>query len=45
MKRPALASIRALSSPLRQIAENAGHEGAIILQHVRKKEIALASMP
>lgn len=27
---------RALSSPLRQIAENAGHEGAIILQQVEK---------
>ena len=27
---------RALSSPLRQIAENAGHEGAIILQEVEK---------
>lgn len=27
---------RALSSPLRQIAENAGQEGAIILQHVEK---------
>lgn len=26
--------VRALSSPLRQIAENAGQEGAIILQHV-----------
>lgn len=29
--------IRALSSPLRQIAENAGQEGAIILQQVEKK--------
>ena len=28
--------IRALSSPLRQIAENAGQEGAIILQQVEK---------
>lgn len=28
--------IRALSSPLRQIAENAGQEGAIILQEVEK---------
>ncbi len=28
--------IRALSSPLRQIAENAGKEGAIILQEVEK---------
>ncbi len=28
--------IRALSSPLRQIAENAGQEGALILQHVEK---------
>ena len=27
---------RALSSPLRQISENAGHEGAIILQQVEK---------
>lgn len=27
---------RALSAPLRQIAENAGQEGAIILQHVEK---------
>jgi chaperonin GroEL len=27
---------RALSSPLRQIAENAGHEGAIILQQVEQ---------
>ena len=27
---------RALSSPLRQIAYNAGQEGAIILQHVEK---------
>ncbi len=27
---------RALSSPLRQIAENAGQEGAIILQQVEK---------
>jgi chaperonin GroEL len=29
--------IRALSSPLRQIAENAGQEGAIILQQVEQK--------
>jgi chaperonin GroEL len=29
--------IRALSSPLRQIAENAGKEGAIILQQVEQK--------
>lgn len=29
--------IRALSSPLRQIAENAGQEGPIILQQVEKK--------
>lgn len=29
--------VRALSSPLRQIAENAGQEGAIILQQVEKK--------
>lgn len=29
--------IKALSSPLRQIAENAGQEGAIILQQVEKK--------
>jgi chaperonin GroEL len=29
--------IRALSSPLRQIAENAGKEGSIILQQVEKK--------
>lgn len=28
--------VKALSSPLRQIAENAGQEGAIILQHVEK---------
>jgi len=28
--------IKALSAPLRQIAENAGQEGAIILQHVEK---------
>lgn len=27
---------KALSSPLRQIAENAGHEGAIVLQQVEK---------
>jgi chaperonin GroEL len=27
---------RSLSSPLRQIAENAGHEGAIVLQQVEK---------
>ncbi len=30
--------IKALSSPLRQIAENAGHEGAIILQQVEKEK-------
>ena len=29
--------IRALSSPLRQIAENAGQEGAIILQQIEQK--------
>lgn len=28
--------VKALSAPLRQIAENAGKEGAIILQHVEK---------
>lgn len=28
--------VKALSAPLRQIAENAGHEGAIILQQVEK---------
>ena len=38
MKKQALALlIRALSSPLRQIAENAGQEGAIILQQVEKR--------
>jgi len=30
--------LRALSAPLRQIAENAGLEGAIILQQVEKLE-------
>ena len=38
MKKQALSiMIRALSSPFRQIAENAGQEGAIILQQVEKK--------